>query len=98
MVIAWPAQCTERLNLARRLKRLPTPGLEACHKYIRRYREQLARKTSFEDNYKDVYIRLLAQSDVFSLSQIKLIGTKRIKKSLKRTSQHEQLISSLVIL
>ena len=63
------------------MKSFSEEGLEACHNYIRRYREQLARKTSFEDNIKDVFIQLLAQSDVFSLSQRKLIGTKIIKKS-----------------
>ena len=66
------------------MKYFSEEGLEACHKYIRRYREQLARKTSFEDNIKDVYTRLLAQSDVFSLSQRKLIGTKRIKNLLNK--------------
>ena len=96
-ILAHSAQLIDEYNGGRGMKSFSEEGLEACHKYIRRFREQLARKTSFEDNIKDVFIRLLAQSDVFSLSQRKIIGTKIIKKSPKLTSQHEELFSSIVM-
>ena len=87
-ILAHSAQLIDDIMVVG-MKYCSEEDLEACHKYIRRYREQLARKTSFKDNTKDVYIRHLAQSDDFSSTQRKLICTKRIKKSLKQTSQHE---------
>ena len=36
--------------------------LESCHKLIRKFRMQLARKTSLEDNLKDVFFRLYLNS------------------------------------
>ena len=38
-------------------------GSEACNKLIRKYKEHLARKTSFEDNISDIFIRLAPESD-----------------------------------
>ena len=41
------------------MKSFSEGGLEACNKYIRRYREQQARKTSFQDNIRENFVRLL---------------------------------------
>ena len=43
-------------------------GLESCNKHIRRYREMLARKTNFQDNIHDVFVRLLCQSNYVIMS------------------------------
>ena len=48
------------------MKAFSEEGLESCNKYIRRYREILARKTNFEDNIRDVFVRLLCQSNYVS--------------------------------
>ena len=45
------------------LEDLSEEGLEACNKLVRRYRERLPRKFSFEDNFRDVFIRLISHSD-----------------------------------
>ena len=54
-ILAHSAQLIDEYNGGRGMKSFSEEGLEACHKYIRRYREQLARKTSFEDNIRDVF-------------------------------------------
>ena len=97
-VLAHSAQLIEQFNGGRGLKSFSEEGLEACHKYIRRYREQLARKISFEANLKDVFLRLISQSDFFPFSQRKLIGSKSAKKKLKQISKNDQLFESLVLL
>ena len=97
-MLAHNAQLIEQFNGGRGLKSFSEEGLEACHKYIRRYREQLARKIYFEANLKDVFLRLISQSDFFSFSQRKLIGSKSAKKKLKQISKNDQLFESLVLL
>ena len=41
------------------MKSFSEEGLEACNKYIRRYREQLARKTYFEDNLRNTFAKVI---------------------------------------
>ena len=95
-VLAHSAQLVDQFNGGRGMKSFSEEGLEACHKHIRRYREQLARKISFEANIKDIFIRLLSQSDFFSFSKRKLIGSKRAKRLSTQSSKNEQLFESLV--
>ena len=45
------------------LKNFSEEAVEACNKLIRRYREHLARKVSFTANARDIFVRLLSQSD-----------------------------------
>ena len=77
-ILAHSAQLIDEYNCGRGMKYFSEDGLEDCHKYVRRHREQLARKTSFEDNIKDVYIRLLAQSEVFSFPKEKSLAQKEV--------------------
>ena len=51
------------LNGGRGLGMLSEEGLETIHKLLRRYRETRARKTSLDDNLKDVFHLLLLRSD-----------------------------------
>ena len=81
----------------RGLKCFSEESLEECHKHIRRYREPLARKFSFEANIRDVFIRLTYQSDYYSFSQRKRIGSKVSKKFLKEMSKNQQLFDSMII-
>ena len=46
-----------------RFKCFSEEGSETCNKLIRKYREHLARITSFEDNISDIFIRLASESD-----------------------------------
>ena len=38
-------------------------GSEECNELIRKYRENLARKTCFEDKIVDIFVRLASKSD-----------------------------------
>ena len=80
-VLTHSAQLIEDNNGGRGLKSLSEECLEACHKHIRRYREQLARKISFETNIQDIFIRLTSQSDYFSFYQRNELGGKLLKGS-----------------
>ncbi|KAI6647763.1 Dna-mediated transposase [Oopsacas minuta] len=54
------------------LEALSEEGLESCNKLVRRYRERLSRKFSFEDNVKDVFVRLISQSDPILASSLNI--------------------------
>ena len=100
-VLAHSTELIQQFNGGRGLKSFSEEGLEASHKYIRRYREQLARKISFEANIKDVFIRLISQSNVFSFTQRRRITCKLGKKKSGdsgQISKHEQIFESVVIL
>ena len=58
------------------MKSFSEEGLEACNKYIRR--EQLARKSSFEDNLRETFVRLLCQSNYLSLLQRKRLENVKV--------------------
>ena len=45
------------------LKLYSEERIEDLNKHIRHYRDKLARKTSFNDNVRDIMIRLITQSD-----------------------------------
>ena len=45
------------------LKCFSEEGLESCNKLVRRFRENLSRKNSFESNVMDIFVRLASQSD-----------------------------------
>ena len=49
-------QLISRLNKGYGLQNLSEECLEACNKYVRRYRENLSRKTSFSDNFRDIFV------------------------------------------
>ena len=97
-VLGHSAHLIEDYNGGRGLKSLSEEGLEACHKHIRRYREQLARKFSFETNIQYIFIRLTSQSDYFSFYQRKRIGRKIAKKYPKVISKKHELFDSMIII
>ena len=72
-------------------------GIEAWNKLIRRYRERLSRKFSFEDNIKDVFVRLISQSDPI-LRSYRIVGKKDFQTDI---SEHiiyqDSLVDSFII-
>ena len=62
-VLAHSEEILREMNSGYGLKCFSEEGSEACNKLIRRYRENLARKTSFEDNVVDIFVRLASESD-----------------------------------
>ena len=55
-------------NVGFGLKDFSEEGTESCNKLIRKYRENLARKNSFETNLMDIFVGLASQSDPISVS------------------------------
>ena len=43
------------------LKLFSEESIESLNKYVRRYRERLSRKFNFQDNIKDIFLRLVSQ-------------------------------------
>ncbi|KAI6651416.1 hypothetical protein LOD99_5223 [Oopsacas minuta] len=62
-LLAHAPEIISTFNDGHGLEKLSEEGLEASNKYIRRYRDRLARKFSFEENLKDVFVRLISHSD-----------------------------------
>ena len=62
-LLAHSEEILRDINFGYGLKCFSEEGSEACNKLIRKYREHLARKFSFEDNLVDIFIRLASDSD-----------------------------------
>ena len=73
-VLAHSAQLIEEYNGGRGLKSLSEEGLEACHKHIRRYREQIYKISSF--------VLLLSQITSHSTKESELGG--KLLESIQR--------------
>ena len=80
------------------LEDLSEEGLEACNKLVRRYRERLSRKFCFEDNIRDIFIRLNTQSDPI-LSSFRDI-TKEVLEldASELKSDQDILVNSLLLI
>ena len=63
------------------LKEFSEEGTEACNKLVRKYRETLARKDSFETNIMDIFVRLASQSDPVSVSYRRCLICERCGQS-----------------
>ena len=97
-VLAHAPDIISSFNNGLELEQLSEEGLEASNKLIRRYRERLSRKFSFEDNIKDVFTRMLCQSDPL------LLLNRRVKKSapdasviIEDISDQEIIVNSLIL-
>ena len=62
-LLAHAPEIIPTFNDGHGLEHLSEEGLEAYNKYIRRYRDRLARKFSFEENLKDIFVRIISHSD-----------------------------------
>ncbi|KAI6646261.1 hypothetical protein LOD99_9345 [Oopsacas minuta] len=80
-------------NNGKGLQNLSEECLESCNKFVRRYRENLARKNSFTDNVRDILVRLLCCSDPI-LVQNRLMHAK--KKRDVANSLQEILYNSIL--
>ena len=104
------AHCTELIrdcNGGYGLKEYSEEGLEACNKLIRRYRKHLSRRNSFSLNIRDVFVRLLSQSDPLFSSYRKVLVCKhcgeighirreKCKGNEEALVDQEKLLNSLV--
>ena len=62
-----------RLNDCKGLGNCSEEGLEALHKYVRKFRSVLARKTSLNDNLSDVFSHLFVRSDLIIRNQRRVL-------------------------
>ena len=62
-LLAHSEQLIRETNSGYGLKSFSEEGIEACNKLVRKYRENLSRKNSFESNIIDIFVRLASQSD-----------------------------------
>ena len=69
------------------LKCFSEERLESCNKLVRRFRENLSRKNSFESNIMDIFVRLSSESDPALLSFRKVLVCERCGESghIKKT-------------
>ena len=87
-----------KINEGRGMKSLSEEELEASHKYVRRYRELLSRKNSYIDNIRDVFVRLLCQSNYLEFLLRKSLVKKTTRKStVVSTNLFDNLFKTLII-
>ena len=73
-VLTHSEEILNEFNFRRGLKSFSEEGSEACNKLLRKYRENLARKSSFENNAVDILVRLASESDpVLNQFRFKLV-------------------------
>ena len=75
-VLAHAPNIISDFNNRRGLEQLSEERLEASDKLIRRYRERLSRKFSFQENIKDVFTRVSCQSEPVLLKNRKTLANK----------------------
>ena len=94
-LLAHSAELIEKYNNGFGLKNFSEEGLEALNKYVRKFREHLARKFSFEMNIKDILVRLTTQSDPILVNhRLSIISKKKHDENLS----HQDLIVDKLIL
>ena len=98
-VLAHASDIISTFNNGIGLEPLSEEGLETSNKLIRRYRERLSGKFNFQDNIKDIFIRMICQSDLV------LLLNRSHKKSvpdysivMEEVSKQELLVKSLILL
>ena len=109
-LLAHSEEILREVNNGCGLKSFSEEGSEACNKLLRKYRENLARKTSFADNTTDIFVRFASESDPVLLTYRSTLfcskcgeygHTKRAKCCKEKTTDSfrliDELFSSLVL-
>ncbi|KAI6660554.1 hypothetical protein LOD99_14138 [Oopsacas minuta] len=94
-LLAHAPEIISTFNDGHGLENLSEEGLEASNEYIRRYRDRFARKFSFEENLKDVFVRLISHSDPMLLMNRKFSIPKPPSSQGLRSSQ-DILVNTLI--
>ena len=84
-----------KLNEGHGLEHLSEEGLEASNKYVRRYRDRLARKFSFEENLKDIFVRMISHSDPILLTNRKF-AIRKPPSSQELKSNQDIFVNTLI--
>ena len=95
-LLAHAAQLINDFNEGYGLEAFSEEGIEASNKLIRRFRGRLSRRFCFEDELRDIFTRLLDQSDPV------LVGLRKTAKRDVLTEKHlssyqKQLINALIL-
>ncbi|KAI6653020.1 Dna-mediated transposase [Oopsacas minuta] len=94
-LLAHAPEIISTFNDGHGLENLSEKRLEASNKYIRRYRDRLACKFSFEENLKDVFVRLISHSDLMLLMNRKF-SIPRPPSSQGLRSSQDILVNTLI--
>ncbi|KAI6647712.1 hypothetical protein LOD99_8553 [Oopsacas minuta] len=94
-LLAHAPEIISTFNDGHGLENLSEERLEASNNYIRRYRDRLACKFSFEENLKDVFVRLISQSDLMLLMNRKF-SIPRPPSSQGLRSSQDILVNTLI--
>ena len=94
-ILAHSAEIITDFNNGYGLKDLSEECLESMNKHARRYREKLSRKTSFEENIKDIFIRLLSQSDPVLVHYRKT--SDKVMRKTNEISDQDLIVKSLIL-
>ena len=98
-VLAHSSDIISTLNNGLGLEMLSEEGLESSNKLIRRYRELLSRKFNFNDNIKDVFTRMICQSDpLLLLNRSQKKSVSYVSKVAIDRSKQESLVNSLILI
>ena len=98
-VLAHSSDIISTLNNGLGLEMLSEEGLESRNKLIRRYRERLSRKFNFNDNIKDVFTRMICQSDpLLLLNRSQKKSVSYVSKVAIHRSKQESLVNSLILI
>ena len=62
-LLAHSPELIQSCNDGYGMKQFSEEALEACNKLIRKYRDNLSRKCSFNANITDIFVRLMSESD-----------------------------------
>ncbi|KAI6647514.1 hypothetical protein LOD99_8779 [Oopsacas minuta] len=94
-LLAHAASIISDYNDGYGLEQLSEEGLESSNKLLRRFRERLSRKFSFEENLKDVFSRIICQSDPILLLNRKM--RKNTSSNSNTLSKQDLIVNSLII-
>ena len=97
-VLAHAPDIISTFNNGVGLEQLSEQGLDASNKLIRRYRERLSRKFSFEDNIRDIFPRMLCQSDPVLLLNRRMKRPIQNKNMMVEGSGEQEILVNKLIL
>ncbi|KAI6652409.1 hypothetical protein LOD99_7438 [Oopsacas minuta] len=80
-LLAHSEELIHESNSSYGLKAFSEEGTESCNRLVRKYRENLARKVSFETNIMDIFIRLTSQSDPTLVNYRRILTCERCGQS-----------------
>ena len=90
-LLAHSAELIQSCNDGYGMKQYSEEDLEACNKLIRNYRDNNSRKCSFNSNIRDIFVRLMSESDPILLKFRKIPNVDFVEQSITIADFHVEL-------